>query len=100
LLGFVHQPLELDNEDIIGDVYRNPYLFHTPLLMFAEPETQSISYQYCLHKVALDILDWAEHGTINQIAGQDNRTIQLAVFDGDTARITLLEQRGYSRHKH
>jgi ribosomal protein S18 acetylase RimI-like enzyme len=35
-----------------------------------------------------------------QKAGRDRQAIQLNVFDGDTARITWLEQRGYARCEH
>jgi mycothiol synthase len=57
---------------------------------------------YRQHRLAMDILEWAERETINKMAkvGEDNRTIQLDVFDLDMTRIALLEQRGYSRREH
>jgi mycothiol synthase len=58
--------------------------------------------EYRQHRLAQDILGWAEHEIIKYIGNseQPDKPIQLDVFDGDAARITLLEQRGYSRHEH
>ena len=54
---------------------------------------------YRQHPLVTEMLDWAEREVIRWLltGGNEVRTIQLDVFDGDMARITLLEHRGYSR---
>lgn len=63
------------------------------------------SYEALVHPdyrqqvLAMDILDWAERETIHQRqkAGLEKTALQVNIFDGDVARIALLEVRGYVR---
>lgn len=57
---------------------------------------------YRQHELAPVVLDWAEDEIINWLkkAGPENYTIHLDVFEGDTARIALLNARGYARGEH
>jgi mycothiol synthase len=54
------------------------------------------------HNLAIEILEWAERETLHQMhkAGKDSLPISLDVFEGDTARIVLLQNHGYSRQEH
>ena len=66
------------------------------------------SYEVLLHPhyrqpvLEMALLDWAERKLIRQMQqiGREDRPIQLHIFDEDTARIALLEQRGYVRGGH
>ena len=66
------------------------------------------SYEVLLHPayrqpaLEIEMLDWAEREIIRQMQqlGRDTQTIERHVFEGDTARITLLHQRGYRRGEH
>lgn len=57
---------------------------------------------YRQHALETNILDWAEREIVHQMmrTPRDNRAIFLHVFDGDTVRSALLEQRHYFRERH